>query len=179
MIKHKLVPFVALTKEDAKIEEMNGAITRLLKNNSIQPEVKMAFYEDMLAQIQAFKENPVRKPPPVVMTMTEPPKKKSSRIPQKAQKRDRESTPPDPPPLPPSPKKRAVTRTLSIEKHPAITQPPAMKIWQRPVVKPHTKSPPKPIKPVPARSPYMFRRVPTRPQAGNGIIRKKKWKLVY
>ena len=55
MMKYKLVPCVAFTKEDMKLEAMNGEVSRLLKDKSLSSDDKMAFYEDLLARIKSYK----------------------------------------------------------------------------------------------------------------------------
>ena len=55
MNKFKLVPFVALTKEDAQLEEMNEQLTQLLKSPTLSTERKMALFQDMMARLNSYK----------------------------------------------------------------------------------------------------------------------------
>ena len=55
-MKFKLQPVIALTKDEAKLEEMNDQVYRILKSSNLDASTKMAYYEDFLARIQSFKE---------------------------------------------------------------------------------------------------------------------------
>ena len=67
-----MVPFIALTKEDAFIESLNDQMTQLLKNPSINSETKMALFHDMMAKIKSFSDElSNKKTPTIVVTSTE------------------------------------------------------------------------------------------------------------
>lgn len=79
MNKYKLVPYLVLSKEDAKLEAMQEDLVKLLQDPSIDVTLKRALYEDLLQRINRFKED-TKKPSsvvsaagsPAVVTTTEP-----------------------------------------------------------------------------------------------------------
>jgi len=174
MMKYKLLPCVAFTKEDMKLEAMNGEISKLLKNKSLSADAKMEFYEDLLAKIKNYKQDTegAKAPPPAtvsIATNTDPPQ-----LP----------TLPEPKP-PQAPRKPGIPRPTVKKKTETSMKPlPANRTIAKRVTPAATLSatpaPPRVIAPRAAgivRSPVLTRgRV--RPQGGNGIIRKKKWQFV-
>lgn len=178
MMKYKLLPCVAFTKEDMKLEAMNGEISKLLKNKSLSADAKMEFYEDLLAKIKNYKQDTegAKAPPPAtvsIATNTDPPQ-----------------LPTLPGPKPPkSPRKpgipRPVAKKKTVEK-PSLAPLPINRTIAKRVTPsaapapPRVIAPPRTIAPRPGiivRSPVLTRGR-AGPQGGNGIIRKKKWRFV-
>ena len=60
MNKYKLTPVITLTREDAQLEEMNDQVAQLLKDPSMNDDLKMAFFENLMAKIRSFRDTPKR-----------------------------------------------------------------------------------------------------------------------
>ena len=78
MNKFKLTPVIALTREDAQIEAMNDQVASLLKDPSIDTELKMAIYQDLLSKIRSYREVPRKEEPQMMVResrTTQTPKK--------------------------------------------------------------------------------------------------------
>jgi len=83
--KYRLVPFLALSKEDAKLGEAYSALVDMLRDEKIASPLKVALLEKALAGIQRFKEDilpppkesveilPVKEDEPVEQEVTIPP----------------------------------------------------------------------------------------------------------
>lgn len=75
MNKYKLVPYLALSKEDAKLDAMQDDLAKLLQDPSIDPTLKRALYEDLIQRIARFKEDTQRSskaPAPAPIVKVEP-----------------------------------------------------------------------------------------------------------
>src|SRR5690625_4654622 len=87
--KYKLIPFLALSKEDAKVEAMQDALTEILKNPKLDSTLKLALFEELLKKISQFKtahaaepvppaaETPPAKPVPPPVKVVKAPKEDS------------------------------------------------------------------------------------------------------
>ena len=50
----KVVSVISMTKEEARLEDMHAALASILKRSDIDDDYKMALFQDLLAQINAF-----------------------------------------------------------------------------------------------------------------------------
>lgn len=68
--KYRLIPFVSLTKDDAKLGQAYDELVDMLRNDKIPSPLKVALLERTIAEIQRFKEDLHQ--PVHVATQTDP-----------------------------------------------------------------------------------------------------------
>lgn len=67
MNKYKLTPVITMTREDAQIEAINDLIAELLKDPTVETEVKMAVYEDLISKVRSYRQVPRHEQEPQLM----------------------------------------------------------------------------------------------------------------
>ena len=67
MNKYKLTPVITMTREDAQIEAINDLIAELLKDPTVETEVKMAIYEDLISKVRSYRQVPRHEQEPQLM----------------------------------------------------------------------------------------------------------------
>lgn len=120
--KFKLMPMIALSKDDATLEQAHDALLRLLKNKSLPAAHKRALYEDLIKRVDTFKLDLNARQAPAVVTA----------VPQAEPEQDAPVQPPVQ-----RPRQRRRPKVPGAHRHPAARQPlrqlpPAVALQQAP-----------------------------------------------